>query len=78
VEYAFTAPEGLTSGSVAIKRTSESPYKTEFFPTALTNVARQTKSFPTEWIVSGNNVSEAFIKYVAPLVGDLPRTGRLF
>jgi 6-phosphofructokinase 1 len=78
VEYAFTAPQGLTSGSVAIKRTSDSPYKTEFFPTALTNVARQTKPFPNEWIVNGNNVSDAFIKYVAPLVGDLPRTGRLF
>jgi 6-phosphofructokinase 1 len=78
VQYAFNPQGGLTSGSVAIRRTSETPYKTEFFPTALTNVARQTKPFPAEWIVNGNNVSDAFIKYVTPLAGDLPRTGRLF
>lgn len=78
VQYAMTAPEGLTSGSVAMKRVSEAPYKIDFFPTALQNVARQTKPFPTEWVVDGNNVSDAFISYVKPLVGELPKPGRFF
>jgi len=78
VQYALTAPEGLSSGSVAIKRVSDSPYKVDFFPTALANVARQTKPLPTEWVVDGCDVSAAFIKYVAPLVGELPKVGKLF
>ena len=78
VQYALTSPDGLSSGSVAMKRAPGAAYKIEFFPTALANVARQTKPFPTEWIIDGNNVSDAYIKYVTPLVGDLPRTGRLF
>ncbi len=77
VQYALTASEGLNSGSVAMKRISESPYKIEFFPTALVNVARQTKPFPIEWIVNGSDVSAAFIAYAKPLVGTLPIPGRL-
>ena len=78
VQYAITGAKKLKSGSVAMKRADGDVYKISFFPTALTNVARQTKPFPTDWIISGNNVSEAFIKYATPLVGELPRTGRLF
>jgi ATP-dependent phosphofructokinase / diphosphate-dependent phosphofructokinase len=78
VQYALTAPEGLSSGSVAMKRISDSPYKIDFFPTALSNVARQTKHLPVEWVVNGNGLSEAYIKYAKPLVGPLPRPGKLF
>ena len=78
VQYSLTAPEGLSSGSVAMKRTSDSPYKIDFFPTALSNVARQTKHMPVEWIVNGNDVSAAYIKYAKPLVGPVPKPGKLF
>lgn len=78
VKFAIAAPEGLKSGSVAMRRAAGSEYKIEFFPTALTNVARQTKPFPKEWIVGGNDISPEFIKYATPLVGKLPKTGRLF
>ena len=78
VEYSLTAPEGLSSGSVAMKRISEDPYKIDFFPTALSNVARQTKHMPVEWIVNGNDVSAAYIKYAKPLVGPVPKPGKLF
>lgn len=78
VQYALTAPEGLNSGSVAMKRTSSSPYQIEFFPTALNNVARQTKPLPVEWVINGNDLSAEFIKYAKPLVGPLPKPGKLF
>ena len=78
VQYALTAPEGLTSGSVAMKRVSNDPYKIEFFPTALSNVARQTKHLPTEWIVNGNDLSQEYINYAKPLIGPLPKPGKLF
>ena len=78
VQYALTAPEGLTSGSVAMKRISNDPYKIEFFPTALSNVARQTKHLPTEWIINGNDLSKEYITYAKPLIGPLPKPGKLF
>lgn len=78
VQYALTAPEGLSSGSVAMKRVSEAPYKIDFFPTALSNVARQTKPLPVEFVLNGNDISPAFIKYATPLVGELPKVGKLF
>lgn len=67
------------SGSVAIRRTSDAPYASECFVTPLDTVARVTKSFPADWIVRpGNDVrSEAWLRYVAPLVGELPEVGRL-
>jgi len=77
VKYALTAPGGLSSGSVAMKRTSETPYQIEFFPTALSNVARQTKPLPAEWVTGGNAMAEAFLKYARPLVGPMPKPGRL-
>jgi len=78
VRYALTAPDGLSRGSVAMKRTSDTPYQIDFFPTALSNVARQTKPLPVEWVVNGNGMSEAFLKYARPLAGPMPRAGRLF
>jgi 6-phosphofructokinase len=78
VQYALTAPDGLNSGSVAMKRTSDSPYQIDFFPTALSTVARQTKPLPAEWIVNGNDLSPEYIKYARPLVGPLPKAGKLF
>ena len=78
VEYALTAPQGLKSGSVAMKRVSEDPYQIEFFPTALANVARQTKPLPTEWVLNGNDVAAAYIKYARPLIGAMPKPGKLF
>jgi 6-phosphofructokinase 1 len=79
VQYALTAPEGLSSGSVAMKRVGEAgAYKIDFFPTALSNVARQTKHLPVEWVVDGNNLAKPYIDYAKPLVGALPVPGKLF
>ncbi len=78
VEYSMTAPNGLASGSVAIKRISEAPYKVDFFPTALTNVARQTKPLDAAWVKNGCDIGNEFILYAKGLVGPLPIPGKLF
>jgi len=79
VTYALSAPEGLASGSVAMKRTGtpEEPYQIDFFPTPLSTVARQTKHFPVERIAGGNDLSPAYLQYARPLVGPMPKPGRL-
>jgi 6-phosphofructokinase 1 len=78
VQYALGATNGLNSGSVAMKRVSNSPYKIDFFPTPLNTVARQTKPLPAEWVSNGNDVAAAYIEYAKPLVGPLPKPGKLF
>ena len=77
VEYALTAPEGLASGSVAMRRISETPYKIETFPTALSNVASQTKSLDPAFVINGCDIGAGFVKYAKPLVGELFRPGKL-
>jgi 6-phosphofructokinase 1 len=64
------------SGSVAIKRTGGGKkYGIEFFRTELKNVAEKTKSLPDEFInADGNGVTQAYMDYAMPLVGQLPQT----
>ena len=75
VQYAMQE----NSGSVAIRRLGNGPdYKVELFRTELSNVAEKTKSMPDEFInAEGNGVTDAFIEYAMPLVGDLPKTEHL-
>jgi len=66
------------NGSVAIKRESSVPYNSSYFITPLSTVAREATSMKDEYINSaGNDVTQAWLDYVAPLVGDLPKMGRL-
>ncbi len=76
VEYAMA---GLSSGTVAFRRTGEgASYGIECFRAELTDVARETKSLPKEFInAAGNGITEAFRKYAAPLTGPLPVIGKL-
>jgi 6-phosphofructokinase len=65
-------------GSVAIRRLSSAPYASECFITPLSTVAREATEMKDEYINSaGNDVTQAWIDYVAPLVGDLPKMGKL-
>jgi 6-phosphofructokinase 1 len=72
VKFAIDQP----SGSVAIKRLgSGKDYAIDLFLTELSNVAEKTKSMPDEYInAQGNGITEAFIEYAMPLIGDLPKT----
>jgi 6-phosphofructokinase len=64
------------NGSVAMKRTgSGKNYGIELFRTELKNVAEKTKSMPDEFLnVDGNGVTDRYLEYALPLVGQLPAT----
>lgn len=75
VEHATSKGE---NGSVAIRRLSSMPYASECFITPLSSVAREATEMKDEYInAAGNDVTQAWIDYVAPLVGELPKIGRL-
>jgi 6-phosphofructokinase 1 len=64
------------SGSVAMKRVgSGKEYAVELFHTELAGVAEKTKSMPDEFFnAEGDGITDAFVEYAKPLVGELPRT----
>ncbi|MDP2401834.1 MAG: 6-phosphofructokinase, partial [Actinomycetota bacterium] len=65
-------------GSVAIRRLGSKPYASECFITPLSSVAREATEMKDEYInAAGNDVTQAWLDYVAPLVGELPKMGRL-
>ena len=68
---------GDLDGSVAIKRTRDEPYECRFELVKLDAVAGKTRHMPEEFIDGANNVSDAYLDYLRPLVGRLPETGRL-
>lgn len=65
------------SGSIAIQRASERPYKAKFVTVKLSDVAAKTRHMPAEFIEGHNNVSEKFIRWATPLVGKLPEMARI-
>ena len=60
------------------KRLAGKKYKAKCECVPLKEVAGKTKTMPRSFINrAGNNVTQAFIDYAAPLVGDLPKMERL-
>lgn len=73
VRYAM---KGDIDGSVAIKRIGDYAAEPDLVP--LKEVAQKTKLVPKEFInQEGNGVTEKFIEYAKPLVGELPPVSRL-
>jgi 6-phosphofructokinase 1 len=73
-----TACKGVKSGSIAIKRKPGKAYKVSFERVPLKAVAREAREMPAKYInKAGNDVTQAFINYAAPIVGKLPKPGRL-
>ncbi len=73
-----TACAGVKSGSIAIKRKPGKAYKVNFVRVPLKAVARDAREMPAKYInKAGNDVTQAFIDYAAPIVGKLPKPGRL-
>ncbi len=67
------------SGSIYLERTNNSPYTSEAKLTELKNVAKVTKDMPRDFInEAGNGVTEKFLDYAAPLVGEITKVGTLF
>ncbi len=71
--------EGHLSGSVALRRMgSGSAYSCDTFITPLESVAKETRRMGPEFIApSGNDITQNFLNYASPLIGELPRFGRL-
>ena len=66
------------SGSIAIVRKPGKKYAVTYKRVPLKNVAKETQHMPAKFInKAGNDVTKAFIDYAAPIVGPLPKIGRL-
>ncbi|MBN2327046.1 MAG: 6-phosphofructokinase, partial [Candidatus Omnitrophica bacterium] len=64
-------------GSVVIRRVGD--YAVEYDLVPLKDIAAKTKTMPDEFInAEGNNVTDAFRRYVLPLMGPAPKATRLF
>ncbi len=73
----YSSDPNNTEGSVAMRRRPGSIYAVDTFLTPLKSVARETKHLADEYMVDGNNITQAFIDYARPLVGELPIVGTL-
>ena len=68
------AASPLTKGTIAIVRENGKKYKVAFAPVPIANAAKYTRSVPKEYIAkNGHDVTQAFIDYAKPIVGDLPK-----
>ena len=74
VEAVRLAAQQLTGKMVTIVRKSSRPYKSAFGTAALSDVAIKAKPMPPQFVdESGMFVTTAFVDYVRPLIGELPR-----
>lgn len=81
---ARTALAGVTSASIAIRRVSgpgsdkpEQPYGVQFVRVELKDVAAKTRHLPEQFIAGTSNVTPAFVEWLRPLAGPLPKISRL-
>jgi 6-phosphofructokinase 1 len=67
------ATEGTSGVMVTIARRSSDPYRVEMETAPLSKVAEKSKPMPGEYINrEGNHVTEEFLDYIRPLVGEIP------
>jgi 6-phosphofructokinase len=69
-EHALKAE--VAHGSVSINRTSDDPYTIEYGLVQLTDVAAKTRHMPEDFLSGTADVSAKFVKYLKPIVGELP------
>jgi 6-phosphofructokinase 1 len=67
------ATEKTSGVMVTIARRSNDPYRIELEAVPLSEVAEKSRPMPREYINrEGNHVTEAFLEYIRPLVGEIP------
>jgi 6-phosphofructokinase 1 len=72
------AEEGVSGVMVSLHRISSSPYQVELKTVSLNEVALYTRPMDDKYINNqGNFVTNEYIKYIQPLVGELPRYSEL-
>lgn len=65
------------SGTITINRQLGEVYQVVYAVAPLASVAKHTRELPAEYInEAGNNVTDAFVAYARPIVGELPVTAR--
>ncbi|MFG0275624.1 MAG: 6-phosphofructokinase [Phycisphaerales bacterium] len=74
---AEVAMRGDFDGSIALIRKRDDPYESDTRVVKLTDVAAKTRVMPAEFLDAERGVSDAFLRYLTPLVGPLPRCERL-
>ena len=64
----------LAKGTIGIVRKPTKKYAIDCVPMPIANAAKYTRSVPKEFIAkNGHDVTQAFIDYARPIVGELPR-----
>jgi len=72
------AEEGASGIMVSIKRISSFPYKVRFDMVSLNKVAVHIKTMDDKYIsIDGNFVTDEYIRYIQPLVGEIPEYSEL-
>jgi 6-phosphofructokinase 1 len=78
IEAVRLAERGESGYMVSIVRSSDDPYEITFGKVPLGEVAVAARPMPGEYFnAAGNFVSEAFMKYMKPLTGEIPDFVRL-
>ncbi|HOR41915.1 MAG TPA: diphosphate--fructose-6-phosphate 1-phosphotransferase [Atribacterota bacterium] len=78
VEAIKLAEEGVSGVMVSIFRTSSSPYRAELTTVPLREAALKIKPMDDKYIsAEGNFVTQEYIDYLKPLVGELPAYSEL-
>ncbi|MEM8782410.1 MAG: 6-phosphofructokinase [Planctomycetota bacterium] len=68
---------GRPSGSIAIVRTSDSPYTVEYRTIDISEVAAKTRHLDPKYIKDDCDIDDSFKAYLSPIVGPLPEIGTL-
>jgi 6-phosphofructokinase 1 len=67
------ASTGIMTGTLGIERKKGRKYGVEFCLRPITDAAKYTRSMPRDFIArNGHDVTQAFLDYARPLVGELP------
>ena len=73
IEAVRLAERGESGFMVSIDRASDDPYEVTFGKVPLSEVAIAARPMPAEYFnASGNFVTDAFMRYMKPLTGELP------
>jgi len=72
------AEKGISGVMISIHRVNSSPYQVELKTVSLDEVALHTRPIDDKYINDqGNFVTDEYIKYIKPLVGELPKYSEL-
>ena len=64
----------LTKGTISIQRKKGRKYAISFVPVPIAEAAKYTRSVPKQYIAGNkHDVTNAFLDYVRPIVGKLPK-----